>query len=206
MKVFAVSILFIVGTLFAYGTVSANQSGQCPGFNSPANTKIDTNDGSVILAAGTVFCIHASNNNTGILVADGTTTLDEYIAANIINHGGQIPAISNYVIYPAVPTPTITPTPAITPTPTPNVTPTPTPNVTPTPIVTPTPTISPSPSPTPSPTPVVTPNANVTPPPTNTIEGSNTVSGNDWLTISLIFGGLVVLFSVAGLGRKNKSE
>lgn len=206
MKVFAVSILLLLGTLFAYGTVSANQSGQCPGFNSPANTKIDTNDGSIILAAGTVFCIHASNNNTGILVADGTTTLDEYIAANIINHGGQIPAISNYVIYPALPTPTptptITPTPAITPVPTPTATP----SVTPTPIVTPTPTVSPTPSPTSSPTPVVTPNANVTPPPTNTIEGNNTVSGNDWLTISLIFGGLVVLFSIAGLSRKNKSE
>lgn len=133
MRKISLIVIALMFTAFGAATTFAApspNSGQCPGATDPANTKIDTNDGSIVLAAGTVFCVHASNNNTGILVADGETTLDEYIAAHIVNNGGQVPAISNYVIYPAIPSsppstepssppssepsqPVITPTPSV---------------------------------------------------------------------------------------------
>jgi len=113
------------------------QAGQCAGYNDPANTKVDTTNDDLVLAAGLTICIHASNSNTGTIVTDGTTTLGEYIiASGLLNEGGQVPGVSNYVVYGVpspTPTPTPTPSPTPTPTPTPTVTPTPTPTVTPTP-------------------------------------------------------------------------
>ncbi len=106
--------------------VSANNSGQCPGFQN----NIPTNDGSIVLSAGTSFCVHASNDNTGIQTADGVHDLDWYIAATILNNGGQVPTISNYVIYStASSTPSSQPSeePSSTPSATPVVTPDPSP-------------------------------------------------------------------------------
>jgi hypothetical protein len=201
VKVISILLAMFCLVFSAASVVAANDNaGQCPGFNDPANTKIDTNDGSIVLPAGTVFCVHASNNNTGVLVADGTNSLDDYIAANIVNNGGQIPGISNYVIYPSQPTPT--PTPTETPTPTPTATPTETP--TPTPTATPTETPSPTPSETPSETPSVTPTPtptdvvppsdnSVTPPPTDTL-GQSTASAAPGT--GLIIGAVVILLSL----------
>ena len=123
-------------------------AGQCPGYDDPANTKTDTSDGSIVLAAGLTICIKAGNGNTGQFVTDGVSTLAEYIEdSGLLNEGGQVPNVSNYVVYGPTPTPTPEPTPTPTPEPTP--TPTPEPTPTPTPEATPTPTPEPTPTPTP---------------------------------------------------------
>lgn len=175
--------LVAVFALFFTGQASAD-SGQCPGFNDPTNTKIDTNDGSVILPAGTQFCIHASNNNTGILTADGSSSLDDYIALYIVNNGGQVPAISNYVIYPEVtpsespspsPSPSSEPSPSASPTPSQEPSPTPTASPTTTPTPTPSMTSTPTPSSEPTKTPAVTPPATDTTGATSPSESGNTL-------------------------------
>jgi len=133
----AIASLAALVLLFALALpalAAAPAAGQCPGYNDPANTKVDTDNDDLVLAAGLTICIHAGGENTGTIVTDGTTTLGEYIeASGIVNVGGQVPGVSNYVIY-GVPSSTPTPTPTPTPVP-----PTPTPTPTP-PTGTPTPT------------------------------------------------------------------
>ena len=138
----------LVGLMAALGLVAVlampvaaaphvgNPGGNC---DEPAGSvKVETNDGSIVLAAGTIFCVKQENSNTGTLVADGETTLAEYA-----EQAGLNPGVSHYVTYGlATATPTPTPTPEVTPTPTPEVTPTPTPEGgeeagTPTPTATP---------------------------------------------------------------------
>ena len=149
-------------------------AGQCEGYNDPANTKVDTSDGSIVLEAGLTICIKAGNGNTGPIVTDGTSTLAEYIeASGLLNEGGQVPNVSNYVVYAPTPTPTPTATPPEEePTPTPTATP---PEEEPTPTPTPTPPAE-EPTPTPAPptatpvAPTATPAAAVkTLPPTDTV-------------------------------------
>lgn len=100
-----------------------DQAGQCDGYNNPANTKVDTSNDDLVLEAGLTICIHASNGNTGVLETDGVSTLHDYIVeSGLLNNGGQVPGVSNYVVYGTTqptPTPTPTPTPAPTETPTP---------------------------------------------------------------------------------------
>jgi len=117
------------------------QAGQCP----DGGTKTDTSDGSIVFEAGLVVCLKAGNGNTGKFTTDGTSTIAQYIeASGLLNNGGQVPNISNYVIY-------STPTPEPTPKPTPK--PEPTPKPTPKPEPTPPPTTQPTPPPTTPPTP-----------------------------------------------------
>ena len=104
--------LLLIAAWSAHPVNAANdQAGQCEGYD--VFTKVDTDDGSIVLPEGTEFCIHASNNNTGRLVADGVTTLAGYIEqSGILNNGGQIPNVSNYVVYgQASSTETATPSP-----------------------------------------------------------------------------------------------
>lgn len=115
--------------------------------------KVETSDGSIVLAAGTVFCVKQENSNTGTLTADGTTTLAEYA-----EQAGLNPGVSNYVVYS-----------------TPEVTPSPTPSVAPSPSPTPSSSPTPSPSSTPSEEPECglpegceSPSPSVTPSPTET--------------------------------------
>ena len=113
-----------------------NPGGNCD--TTDTSVKTNTDDGSIVLAAGTIFCVKASDTNSGTLVADGETTLNEYLVQEGIDHN-----VSNYVVYGmATPTPTptesssgstATPTPSPTPTPSESVavetsTPTPTPS------------------------------------------------------------------------------
>jgi outer membrane biosynthesis protein TonB len=102
----------------------------CPGHSDSANTKVEATGGNqeavnnLVLPAGTQFCVKSSTGNTGVLVANGTTTLREYLeAAGIVGGDGQGRDVSYYVIYAeeptATPTEEPTPTPAATPTPTP---------------------------------------------------------------------------------------
>lgn len=85
-------------------------------------------DNNLQLPAGTIFCVKAGSGqsndtgtgNTGILTADGTTTLQEYLAAAGIVDGGGVFGrnVSYYVIYSSEATPTPTPTPTASETPT----------------------------------------------------------------------------------------
>lgn len=77
--------------------IGANpKAGQCE----PGLYKIDTSDGSIVFPLGWQVCLKASNGNTGRITTDGTTTIAEYIEqSGLRNNGGQIPNISNYVVY-----------------------------------------------------------------------------------------------------------
>jgi len=184
-------------------------AGQCDGYNNPANTKVDTSNDDLVLEAGLTVCIHASNGNTGSFVTDGTSTLHEYIVASgLLNEGGQVPQVSNYVVYGAAPTPTPTPTPTPpdddNPTPTPTATPTPTPTPTPpdddTPTPTPTPTTPPDDdTPTPTPTPVITAPPTDTAPPTSGSNGSSVP-----LLLILLLGISGGMFTITELARRKR--
>lgn len=77
--------------------IGANpKAGQCE----PGLYKIDTSDGSIVFPLGWEVCLKASNGNTGRIVTDGSTTIAEYIKqSGLLNNGGQVPNISNYVVY-----------------------------------------------------------------------------------------------------------
>lgn len=139
MKKLLVALLLSTALVVPAMVIAASDTaGQCPGFNDPANVKTDTSDGSIVLEAGLTVCIHASNGNTGVFTTDGTSTLDEYIeASGLLNNGGQVPGVSNYVVYGTAATPTPSPTPTESPTVTPTPSPSETPEVTPTPSETP---------------------------------------------------------------------
>jgi hypothetical protein len=90
-----------------------NPGGNCD--ETETSVKVETSDGSIVLEAGTIFCVKQENSNTGTLVADGVTTLAEYA-----EQAGLNPGVSHYVVYGMeTATPTPTPTPEVTPTPTP---------------------------------------------------------------------------------------
>lgn len=59
--------------------------------------KYEGNYNSTVLAAGTEFCVKAATNNSGKLIADGTTSLYDYVTW--LNNGGQHPDVSYYVVY-----------------------------------------------------------------------------------------------------------
>jgi len=143
MKTLAATVAVAALLILALPALAASpQAGQCDGYNDPANTKVDTSNDDLVLEAGLTICIHASNHNTGSLVTDGTSTLHDYIVeSGILNEGGQVPGVSNYVVYGTTqPTPTPTPAPTETPTPTDTPAPTPTPTETTVPVITPIPT------------------------------------------------------------------
>lgn len=155
------ALVLALGLAGSVSALGSPQAGQCP----DGGTKTDTSNGALVLPAGLTACIHAGNGNTGYFVTDGQSTLADYIlASGLVNHGGQVPNVSNYVIYSEESTPCPTPTPTATPTDRP--TPTPSPESNPTP--TPTPSGSPSlaPTATPSAAPSLRVPENITPPPT----------------------------------------
>lgn len=205
-------ILAIILSAALAGTASAapsSNSGQCPGATSIGNTP--TSDGSIVLAAGLTVCIHAGNGNTGIFETDGKTTLADYIlASGLVNNGGQVPNVSNYVVYTegepsSTPSSDPSPSPSATPVPSESAQPSDAPSDSPSPSVTPSPSSVPSESVTPSldpsaPTGTVTPcgfvsdnPCHVTLPPTDTT--SEAASTSDPLTIPFLF---VVMAVVLG--------
>lgn len=106
MLVATIILGLLVWLTGAYNVLAAtphagNPGGNCDGYNGP--TKVDTSDGTIVLPTGTIFCIHASNTNTGTLVADGASSLADYITSTIVNRGGQVPNVSNYVTYGGAP-------------------------------------------------------------------------------------------------------
>ena len=122
-------------------------------------SKTETGDmNGVILDVGTQFCVKGSTDATGIIVADGQTSLVDYL-----DNGHDV---SYYVIYGGT-QPSPTPSPSLTPSPSPSPTsipssspsPEPSPSLSPTtePSSTPQPSSSPTSSPTSSPVPTATP-------------------------------------------------
>lgn len=172
----AAAVLALMLALASFNGVSgaSGQAGQCDGYNDPANVKIDTSDDDLVLPAGLLACIHAGGENTGQFTTDGVLTLGGYIIEfGLLNNGGQVPGVSNYVIYGEA-QPSVTPTePTSTSTPTaePSATPTSTPTVEPSASPTESPVSSASPS---APTPTSTPTSRQ-PQPTQ----PNTAAGQD---------------------------
>lgn len=112
----------------------------CPdGWSTKDESGSDDND--LVLAAGTTICVKAGTGNTGILIADGETTLQEYLfEAGIIDGSGeQGRDVSYWVLYgtqetPApTPEPSATPEPSVTPEPSESLSPEPSESITPLP-------------------------------------------------------------------------
>ncbi len=92
----ALVAMLIVALPAAAAPHEGNPGGNCDGFDGP--NKVETSDGSIVLDAGTIFCVKQENSNTGTLIADGVTTLAEYA-----EQAGLNPGVSNYVTYGTVP-------------------------------------------------------------------------------------------------------
>lgn len=151
---FIVTALALGGST-AQAAPSAN-SGQCPGATTIGNTP--TSDGGIVLAAGLTVCIHAGNGNTGQFVTDGTSTLADYIlASGLKNPGGQVPGVSNYVVYSGEPSSSPSTDPSTQPSSEPSSEPSSAPSTEPSAEPSVAPSASPSASSTPSSSPVSTP-------------------------------------------------
>ena len=73
-----------------------NPGGNCD----PGLYKVNTSNDGKVFPAGWTVCLKASDGNTGTFVTDGTTTIGEYIEeSGLLNNGGQVPGISNFVVY-----------------------------------------------------------------------------------------------------------
>ncbi len=209
----AIATAIIASALTFSGSASAapsDTSGQCPG--ATTHEKVDTSDGSIVLPAGMWVCIHAGNGNTGIFETNGTSSLALYIlTTGLLNNGGQVPNVSNYVIYEdlfpsASPSsapsdqpsasPSSTPVPTASPTPVPSEQPSPST----TPSATPAPTNSPTPSAVPSPT-LVTPRQTL--PPTDTTTTTTARERGEFPLVQLFLAFWLVVFVVAMTAPEN---
>lgn len=190
LKKFLVGLVILAAVLFAATSVNAAPpSGMhCPeGWITKDESGADDNN--IVIEAGTLICVKSSTENTGILTADGETTLQEYLFnAGIVDGSGAAGRdVSYFVTYaptetnePTVP-PTIEPTIAPTIEPTlPPVDPTPEPTVE----VTPEPTVDVTPDPTPNPT----------------LPASDTESVSNKGTVPASWAFLIALAMVSGLG------
>ena len=113
----AAGLMALLAAALPIGLASAASADHCPGGNEgnapPLDTSLyestiknetgaATND--TVLPAGTVFCVKSGGQGvqaTGILVADGTTTLRQYLfRAGIIDGSGtQGRNVSHYIVY-----------------------------------------------------------------------------------------------------------
>jgi hypothetical protein len=99
-------VLFVIGlALSAFMVPTAMAATEhCP--EGGTKTESGSAGNSVVLAAGTVFCVKASPEATGQLTADGVTTLQGYLTqAGITNENGQTHDVSYYVVYSTPPPP-----------------------------------------------------------------------------------------------------
>ena len=142
----------------------------------------DTNRGNDVLDVGRVTIL----DDGDIAVGYGGNHPDAHFQQILAEP--DVPALSDFAIRSATPTPTPTPTPAPTPTPTP--TPTPAPTPTPTPILTPT--LTPTPTPTPTPAPqgggIAGPGGGIAGPVVSAASPSITIAGVSWTPESPVAG------------------
>lgn len=88
-------MLTVIGIAPVAAAPSA-QAGQCES----GLYKTDTSDGAKVFPAGWTVCLKAGNGNTGKIITDGATTIAQYIEqSGLLNDGGQVPNISNFVVY-----------------------------------------------------------------------------------------------------------
>jgi hypothetical protein len=106
MAVTAATLLMMAWAIFPTAAGAA-PGDDCPsGWTTKVESQSDGDLDNVVLPAGTRFCAKGGTNNTGILVADGSTTLAVYLGT------GQ--NVSHYVIYPPTTTTTTMTTPTTT--------------------------------------------------------------------------------------------
>lgn len=110
-------ILIVLVLLGSSSALAAPGGGNCPS----GGTKTNTSDGSIFIAAGVEVCVKASNGNTGKMISTGETLAELIIRSGLLNNGGQVPNVSNYVIYgqataTPVPSEDVKPTPVPSPT------------------------------------------------------------------------------------------
>ncbi len=84
-------------TTIPSGPVSASTE-HCPDKDHPSKVESGKRD-SVVLPAGTEFCAKGSTGITGKRIADGSTTLFEYLGEYVDNGGGNDPGVSYYIVY-----------------------------------------------------------------------------------------------------------
>lgn len=101
-----------LGAVGFLGITSAGATVEhCPNHNVAPNIKDESgsDDNGLVPAAGTVICVKASTGNTGVITADGETTLREYLfAAGIVDGSGKKGRdVSYWVIYPSTTTTTV---------------------------------------------------------------------------------------------------
>jgi hypothetical protein len=96
---FTVALFSLLLSMLTATAVMAKTE-HCPDHNGNPNKVENGNLNGVVLESGTVFCVKASNEATGLLTSDGATTLREYAADNGIDHD-----VSYYVTYDADKTP-----------------------------------------------------------------------------------------------------
>jgi len=77
----------------------------CPDHNGhPGKVNSGSAGNDVILPAGTILCVKAGDHATGVEIADGSTTLKEYVeAAGITVGNDQVPDVSYYIVYQSEP-------------------------------------------------------------------------------------------------------
>lgn len=155
-------------------------------------------DNGLILPAGTTFCVKAGTGNTGLVVADGVTTLQEYlVAAGIVDGSGeQGRDVSYFVVYEEV-QPSTEPSsePSVEPSTEPSVPPSAEPSATPSEAPSAEPSVEPSvtPSDEPSPAPTL--------PPTDTAESATSRDNMGWWLFLLASGLTTAMW--AYLARKD---
>ena len=72
----------------------------CDGHNGADVVKVEGQNNDFVPADGVQFCVKASNESTGLLTGDGTTTLIAFVeAAGIVNDNGEPHDVSYYVVY-----------------------------------------------------------------------------------------------------------
>jgi hypothetical protein len=100
----AIGGLSASGLLFATASATPEEDLHCEGHNVAPNVKDESgaDDNNIVPEIGTLICVKASTSNTGIIVADGETTLQEYLfQAGIVDGSGtQGRDVSYWVIYP----------------------------------------------------------------------------------------------------------
>ncbi len=91
-----VAAMLAPAAIIGASSASAVPSHVCP--LDGAYEKVESgNMDDVVLGEGIRFCVKAAKQQSGYLIADGTTPLSGYVTWT--NNGGQHPAVSHYVLY-----------------------------------------------------------------------------------------------------------
>lgn len=87
------AVVMIVIAVLALGSPALATVEHCPDGGDKTEGQFNT----LVLSAGTVFCVKAGQESSGVLVADGVSPLIDYVTW--LNNGGRTPDVSHYVVY-----------------------------------------------------------------------------------------------------------